>query len=277
MPSLFLDFSTQPYSIGDTILALAGAMADSDGADFDVVVSADPGVPHADQNMRERHSRPWESLGALLPLFELAPVRSLAVSAKSDGRRGEYLTYLACQKIAAHHKRHGRPPRLRFDAAAADPEGAITVNLRRSTTHHGHRNYDPAVWAEALDRAHELHGAHFLVVCEAHEIDPRLRGRGYVRFAKDHGTTMLQDLALIHRSRAHIGSTSGPQAVAMLGTAPYFFVGADMKAHLPRYGGALVEDSAGDMGFSWASPRQRFSPQRETVPLLVDAIGRLLS
>lgn len=281
MARLFLDFSVQPYSIGDTILALAGAMTEAD--EFDVVAVADPSVPHADANMADRHSRPMESLGALLPLFELAPVRSLTVHTKSTGERGSYLTYEACRKIAAYHAKHGHAPQLRFSPALcswadeflAQFGRVVTVNMRQNRSHHYHRNCNPDAWAEAMERCADELGVWFVVVGERGELDRADFGTS-VTFAKDRETTLLQDLALIHRSRAHIGSTSGPMAVAMLGTAPYFFVGADAKPHLARYGGALLEDAAGDMAFSWASPGQRFSPQRESVPLLVDAIGDMV-
>jgi hypothetical protein len=281
--TLVLDFSVQPYSIGDTILALAGAMADSpDG--FDVVAVANQSVPHADPNMAERHSRPWESLGALLPLLDLAPVRSFTVTTKATGERGSYLTYDAIRRIAAYHARHGSTPQLRFSRELCEwADGflgqfgrVVTVNMRRNPRDNPHRNCNPDVWAAALERCADELGVWFVVVGAPGEVDRADFGLS-VTFAKDHGTTLLQDLALIHRSKAHIGSTSGPMAVAMLGTAPYCFVGADMKPHLARYGGALREDEAGDLVFSFASPGQRFSTQPESVVLLVDAIGRLLS
>jgi hypothetical protein len=294
LPSLplYLDFSVQPYSIGDTLLALAAghAVADERGLDgFDLIAVADPRAKHADPNMAARHATPWASLGALLPLLDLAcglkaldvhaaPVPSPAGCWPPTPR---YATYDAIQAIAAYHRRHGRCPRLNFSPALcswADRflEGRITVNLRASPAHHAHRNHAPEVWAKAMECAARELGASFLVVGEAHEVDPILRERPYVHFAKDYGTTLLQDLALVHRSKAHMGSCSGPMAVAMLGAAPCFFVGADMGPHLKRYGGALREDG-GNLVFSFAAPRQRFSPQRESVGLLVDAIRGLVT
>lgn len=297
--TLFLDFNVQPYSIGDTILALAGAMAVADerGLDgVDVLAVADPRVGHADPNMAGAHATPWQSLGKILPLCELAQVGSFRCFTAGaawgdvhvDARHvwppgGVYLTYEAFRQIAAYHERHGHPPRLHFSpelCAWADMflskcgRKVITVNLRNNIDHHHQRNFRPDVWAEALARAREAFGVSFCVVGETREI--RHAMRGLVTFAKDRGTSLLDDMALIHRSAAHVGSTSGPMAVAMLGQAPHYFVNADMKQNLPLYEGTLREDATGDLRFSFASPWQRFSPKPETVDDLVAAIGELV-
>jgi hypothetical protein len=273
--------SVQPYSIGDTLLAIAAANAEADGRWVDVVLVADSRVQHEDENMRAAHAAPMESLGKLLPLFELVhDLGSVSIHSRGSPERGQYQTYRAIQTIAkcrAPYALLNFSPELckwADDFLAKCGPRVVTVNLR-TASHHRHRNHDPCTWWAALDsRALESLGLTFLVVGEAHEASERMRGVPGAAFAKDHGTTLLQDLALVHRSKAHIGSPSGPCAVAMLGTAPYFFPASDMGPHLDRYGGAL-ERRGSDFAYSWASPGQRFSAEPESVPLLVGAVREL--
>lgn len=288
--TLFLDFSVQPYSIGDMLVVLVGglAAADEQGLDgLNVVALADPSRPHEDPNMAAAHRNPWESLGRVLPLFELAGVAS--VEFRTDGRAflppsaQKYAAYEALQRIALFHRRRGRVPGLRFSherCAWADMvlgkcgKRVITVNLRQNYDHHEHRNHTPSVWAEAMERAHARWGVKFCVVGDAHEA--KWLPHGFVIRAKDRHTSLMDDLALVHRSKAHIGSPSGPAMVATLGTAPYFIPQADMLPHLDKYGGALRVDSDGDMVYSFASPGQKWSSKPESVDLLVNAIGDLV-
>ncbi len=251
----------------------------------DVVIAADPTVPHEDPNMAAAHAAPLESLGKLLPLFGLLrqPGSVSIHTAPGAASRYEYQTYAALQKVAAYRARGGTGPLLHFSPALCEwadmflgkcGKRVITVNLRRNYDHHEHRNHNPGIWAEVLSVAATLFGVRFCVVGEAHETG--LLPSGLAIIAKERHTSLLEDLALIHRSKAHIGSPSGPAMVATLGSAPYFIPGADMKPHLALYGGALREDSDGDLVYSFASPGQKWSPKPESVPLLVEAIGDLV-
>lgn len=235
-------------------MALAGAMAESE--EFDVVAAVPP-VPHVDRNMAAAHARPWESLSRLLPLLELAPVRSFTVTTEAPKERATYRLYDDCKRVAAYHRKHGHPPRLRFPADIckwADERlaGGVVVNLRANSAFHAHRNANRATWDEAL----------------------ALAGVPFVEVPSGHG--LLCDMALIHRARAFVGSPSGPASIATLGSAPYFVVAADMEPHLARYGGSLRKVGT-DLVFSWASPNQRWSTLPESVPVLVEAIRALVS
>lgn len=278
---LTLDMSVQPYSVGDTVVAIAAANAEAEGRGVDVVLVADARVEHEDENMRERHRQPLESLGRLLPLFELVHgLGSLTVTTEAGHERGAYQTYAAMRTIAARWRRgllHFPEHRTAKADQTIKSHGprVMTVNLR-SQTHHLFRNANHAAWLEAMDACAAACGIVFLVVGEADEI-PGHSPRAHVVYAKQsHRTSLIEDMALVHRSAAHVGSPSGPLSVAMLGEAPYFCAASEhVRPHLAKYGGAITESDDGTMRCSFASPCQEFCPEPESPKLLARAIRKL--
>lgn len=279
---LELDMSVQPYSVGDTIVAIAAANAEAAGSRVDVVLVADPLAEHADENMRELHRWPLESVGRLLSLFELVHgLGSVTVTTDPRPQRGEYQTYMAIRKIAARGARgllnfsEARNAKADSILASHGPR-VVTVNLR-SKSHHLHRNANHAAWNEAMDICAAACGIVFLVVGESSEIPDQIPERRHVVFAKKaHGTSLIEDMALVHRSAAHVGSPSGPLSVAMLGTAPYFCAASEhVRPHIAKYCGALTERPDGSMAWSFAAPCQEISPEPESAGLLVRAIRKI--
>jgi hypothetical protein len=104
----------------------------------------------------------------------------------------------------------------------------------------------------------------FFVTCAASEVDASLRNLPNVVFAKDHKTTLLQDLALIRFSAFHLGSSSGPVGLVMFESKPYHIFNSDVFPHLPAYKDSMVEASPGELVYSFAQPLQTTGVVPET-------------
>jgi hypothetical protein len=109
----------------------------------------------------------------------------------------------------------------------------------------------------------------FVIVCGADEVDPRFRSCPNVVVAKDHQTTLIQDLTLIRFSAFHMGAASGPAALTLFTGKPYLVVNCDMLPHIRLYNGALIKDSDQFLHFSFAGPLQKYAIGRETQTLLI--------
>lgn len=97
---------------------------------------------------------------------------------------------------------------------------AATVQLRKnSKTPERNSKYD--CWLEFFRYCAEKRPIKFFVICAPSEIDPRLRQLPNVVVAKDHFTTLEQDLALIETADFHMGTASGPSTIAQFNRKPY--------------------------------------------------------
>ena len=79
-------------------------------------------------------------------------------------------------------------------------------------------------WLQLFKYCESRYPVQFFILCARAEIDERLRQCGNVTIAKDHHTTVEQDMALINMSAMHMGGDSGPVAMAVFGAAPYLWV-----------------------------------------------------
>ncbi len=97
-------------------------------------------------------------------------------------------------------------------------------------------------------------------------MDDRLRTLPNVVIAKDHDTTLDQDLALIYCAPAFMGAPSGPSTVAYFRDKPYSILNSHLGGLLP----CLEKHS---WGYSWnfAKKNQRLvTSEIETKQLLID-------
>ena len=103
------------------------------------------------------------------------------------------------------------------------PEGSIPITLSlKSTSHHPIRNADPTVWLSFIDRCKiAFPEIMFVVVGLREEVFDGLKDRQNVVIAKDYGTSIMEDLALIRSSLAYMCTTSGVNAIAMFSDTPY--------------------------------------------------------
>lgn len=297
-----IDYAIQPYSIGDFLVYLMGSLvaAESAGVEkVDLCLLSDPSRPHADPIMRSRVNAQnhYSHLMSFLPLAELHPrLGSLfvfdsapelnAYLAKSGGsytlwpsaaalREQKYMYYDIFKRVKEHHQQHGAIPQFKFNPSLADwadsffgkhaPRSVpVTVNLRNNPHFHANRNYSLVGWKNFFERCQDTVPVKFIITGAASEVDPSLRSLTNVVFAKDHHTTLLQDLALIHFAAFHLGSSSGPVIMPIFGSKPYHIFNCDALPHVAHYGGALAQNDAGELQFSFAQKLQALSVVPET-------------
>jgi len=137
------------------------------------------------------------------------------------------------REILEFYHAHGYIPHLRIgdrDSSWAQwfylshlPKGAvpITLSLKR-TSHTPERNADPAVWLSFMDKC-KMHfpEAFFVVIGLREEIFGGLRNRSNVIIAKDFGTSIIEDLALIRTSSLYMATCSGVATIALFSDLPF--------------------------------------------------------
>lgn len=185
-----------------------------------------------------------------------------------------------------HHKKHGSIPHLTcrkflLDWAQAfyrknvHPQVPVTVNVRNNKAFHMHRNLHLEYWLEFFHDCETHYPAKFIVVCARSEIDERLRGCPNVIIAKDHHTSIEEDLALIHTSAIHMGAGSGPASMAWFGDKPYLMVNT---VYGPQYFARpemIQQEGENIQRFWFAGPLQRITGGIETTELLIKEFARM--
>ena len=162
---------------------------------------------------------------------------------------------------------------LRFIQQNIYPKVPITINIRNNPMWGGRRNSRIPEWIKFFQYSVKAYpNAMFIVLCAIKEIPEEFRGLSNVIFAKDFATELDQELALIELSAAHLGTNSGPAAMAYFNKNPYFifslpidgihheyFSRKDMLVH--------VKDDISKFWFALGS--QKFSSQPENVEALI--------
>jgi hypothetical protein len=301
-----LDYSVQPYSIGDFLTFLYGTImaAGSERAvTVDLIVLSDLSLGHADPSMRALlasggHS---ERLMSILQLCALHPsLRSLKVfyswrdlnrylgdihskcyfwPSIADLRQRKYLTYDIFISAKEFYDLHGNLPRLFFPGTLSDWADAffldkgrgsvsISVNLRNNKNFGVHRNVALDAWHGFFRRCENKYPVKFFIVGDKEEVDIGSSELKNVICAKSFGTNLLQDLSLINRAAFHLGSCSGPALLAMFLEKPYYIFNNDMLPHLARWRGSLVLHLGEHLRCSWAAPYQSLGLVKETEQLI---------
>ena len=135
----------------------------------------------------------------------------------------------------------------------------VVLSLRRPLSMISReRNADPKVWLAFIDKCKEVYkDITFVIVGLRAEVFQGLRERSNVVIAKDYGTFIIQDLALIRSSYCYLGTASGPGVIAQFSDLPYLIF------HMPeieRYG--LSEEK----NFSFARYCQMLWMRNSTYP-----------
>jgi len=102
-------------------------------------------------------------------------------------------------------------------------DGTVPVALSmKRTSHDTVRNAEPAVWLAFIDKC-KMHFPEviFVVVGLREEVFDGLRNRMNTIIAKDFGTTITEDFALIRTSLLYMGTTSGICNIARFSDVPY--------------------------------------------------------
>jgi len=168
-----------------------------------------------------------------------------------DKHLAEAYNYLGCPAILSpmqeFYNRHGYIPYLRIgdrDKSWAQwlymkylPEGIVPVTLSlKQTSHCVECNADPHTWLAFIDRCKlDFPEVVFVVVGLREEIFPGLRERANVIIAKDFGTSVIEDLALIRSSLLYMATSSGVNIIAMFSDLPYLIFQMEVSNYL-RHG-----------------------------------------
>ncbi|MGH8678563.1 MAG: hypothetical protein ACREUQ_09465 [Burkholderiales bacterium] len=306
---LIYDFASQPFSVGDILIFQEASLVlrEMHGLgeiDFAAVydpakpVVADPAFSQIDPDSFLFH------LSSFLPAAQVNPhlgslflfdshrrLESFIADNISDYHvwptlaqyaSREYLFYYCFNELFySYYQQHGVLPRLASRPAAAawaaqfvkhhvHPAIPVTVQLRRNSANPARdSNYDS--WLAFFEHCEGRYPVKFVVVCAPSEVDARLRGQPNVIVAKDHCTTVEQDLALIEAAQIHMGATSGPGTIAQFSSKPYCMFNLRMDTDSVK--GFVHEGNRNRFFFS--SPVQTWIVGEETPELLVGEFERL--
>ncbi len=258
------DTTTQPFSVGDILYAQEAALVlcERYGAEMaDFAILYDPQEPTANNrtfSAAVNSETVMYHLASLLPLAQVNQrlgslfvfnsrdqiTRWMADSADeyhvwpSGAQMGARINLCAIvlnDLLVEHYRLRGSIPRLmcrpymrkwaaQFYRDQLGAGLAVTVNLRNNPGWHTLRNSRMESWLQFFKHCESLYPVQFFILCARSEIDERLRQCGNVTYAKDHHTTVEQDMALINMSAMHMGGDSGPVTMAILGSAPYLWI-----------------------------------------------------
>ncbi len=123
------------------------------------------------------------------------------------------------------------------------PENILPVALSlRGSKIACKRNANPSVWLEFIDTCKIIYPEIFFVIIGTREeVFDGLRDRPNVVIAKDFGTSIIEDFALIRKSFLYMGTTSGIGTIALFSDLPYLVFQIPRES-LDRYGMKTADD-----------------------------------
>jgi hypothetical protein len=146
----------------------------------------------------------------------------------------------------------------------------VTINIRNNQAWHQHRNSQMDSWIALFQYCESQYPVKFIVICARSEIDDRMRKCGNVIFAKDHYTSVEQDMALIATSAMHMGAGSGPATMAWFSNKPYLMVNTEYKTgEFYEHSDMIQQTESHIQQFWFASPNQRIAKGAESPDLLI--------
>lgn len=159
------------------------------------------------------------------------------------------------------------------------PKVPITINIRNNPMWDRRRNSRIPEWVKFFRYAERTYpNAIFIVICATKEVPEDFRALSNVIFAKDFSTELDQELALIELSAAHLGTNSGPAAMAYFNKNPYFIFSLPIDGighdHFSRKD-MLVHVKEDVFKFWFALGSQKFSSQPENIEALIGAFDEI--
>jgi hypothetical protein len=314
---LVYDTSTQPFSVGDILICQEAALVLCEKYQVNTVDFAilyDPVSPGASNPVFAKaitQGSVMYHLASLLPLVQVNQnlgsffvfnsreqlVRLIADNADQyvvwpEGWRvaiHEYLNPLVFNKLLVeHYDQHGSIPHLscspllmgwaaQFYRRHVSPQVAVTVNLRNNPAWDTHRNSQIDSWLALFKHCEQRYPVKFVILCARAEIDDRLRKCSNVLLAKDHDSTIEQDLALLQMSAMHMGAGSGPVSMAWFGAKPYLMIdnAAIMDGEFYQHDHMVVRVDDRIRRFWFASDEQRIHVGLETDEFLIREFDRM--
>jgi len=149
------------------------------------------------------------------------------------GERYNFLGSADLTEIMDFYKNNGYIPYLRigelltswaydFFLSHIKPGTVPVVLSLKSTLHSQVRNADPTCWLPFIDRCESsFQDVTFVLVGLRDEEPPGIRQCANVIIAKDYGTTIMEDLALVQKATMYIATDSGIVVIAMFADTPY--------------------------------------------------------
>jgi hypothetical protein len=307
---MIYDLSAQPFSIGDILVIQEASLVlrekwQVDKVDFALLynpqspTSGDPAFSGITEENVMYHlasvlpaAQTNQHLGSLF-LFNSQRQLQLFVSnsaeqyhvwpSATDIASREYLLYRVFNEMVYDYSReHGKIPYLScraflikwaegFYEEHAASHVPVTVQIRNNKKISPGRNLRMQCWLEFFRYCEGRYPVKFVVICARHEVDDRLRQCPNVIIAKDHLTSLEQDLALIHTAALHMGAASGPGTMAVFGSKPYLLVNTDLGPGL--YRDMVQTDDY--VRFSFSLPSQRITLGPETTEVLIEEFARM--
>jgi hypothetical protein len=159
------------------------------------------------------------------------------------------------------------------------PKVPITINIRNNPNWDLRRNSKIQEWDKFFHYAEKTYPeALFIILCATQEIPEKFRGLSNVIFAKDFSTELDQELALIEFSAAHMGTNSGPAAMAYFNNNPYFIFSLLIDGIHHEYFSKedMIISMNGDFYKFWfASNLQKFSSKPEDIDTLISVFDEI--
>lgn len=306
---IIYDLASQPFSIGDILVfqeasLVIRAQHNLGKIDFAIVYNPEqPVVP--DPAFREIDAESFLfHLSSILPAAQVNPHLGSALLFDSHRQLETYVadnadTYFVWPSLPHYAQRHylfyycfnelfrdhfdrygslpslqSRPAALRwaerFIAEHAGAASPVTIQLRNNNVNPA-RNSNLDAWLAFFRHCADQYPAKFIVICGRSEVDARLRELPNVIVAKDHGTTLEQDLALLEAGVCHMGASSGPGTMLLFSPKPYCMLNWDMK--LDSIQGLTEDDSR--YRFHFSTSMQYWLFEIETVDLLLVEFQRI--
>lgn len=308
---MIYDFGSQPFSIGDVLVFLAASEAirhkqQLSKVDFAFVFEADspviddPAFSHINsENFRGRLAD-ITTISSMLPaigstlIFDSHAALENFVESNQEGyfvwpdifkyASREYLYYYIFNELLFDlYENSGYFPELQITAPLklwaeefvlrhAKNQTPVSVQLRRNAKDpRRNSNYDE--WLAFFEEAHLRHGVKFILIGDGSESDPRFNQCPGLVIAKNFGTSLVQDLALITVCRFHIGASSGPSVMSVFSKKPYCLFNTDVRGDLLK--GSIMEGKRSRLFF--ASPIQSMVAGNETRQILMGEFERIQS
>lgn len=167
------------------------------------------------------------------------------------------------KEIQKFYKERGFIPHLAIDdyhlgwaynLCRTEAEGLlpVAVSLRNRPDSTG-RNAEQSVWLEFFDLCKsKFPEVVFVVVGIREEASEDLRQRSNVIVAKDHGSTLADDFALVRTSLMYIGLTTGVSEIAIYSDVPYLIFG-------------IVPDTVRNMGLELGYSKFEFATEHQKI------------
>jgi len=306
---LIYDLSSQPFSLGDLLVMQEAALIvrEQENLDkIDVAVVYDGDRPVVDDPaFREITGDSFLfHLSSILPAAQVNPHLGSAFlfdshealeSFIADNTMSyrvwppanlyssrEYLFYHCFNEFFFdYYTSHKRLPAMRSRPAARSwaqnffrqhSGGQImgTIQLRRNPANPA-RNSVYDVWFSFFRYCQDKYPVKFLIICAPHEVDPGFRDLPNVVVAKDHCTSLEQDLALIEEAAFHMGASSGPSTICQFNPKPYCIFGWLIDPAVFR--GITVDQHRHRFYFS--NEHQNWIVHHETLDLLKQEFDRM--